>query len=566
MMRRAKRVKLLIVLLTCIGYYSFASEVKVDIPVPEVQQQMGTWCWVATSQAILDYHGTSLAQCFLVKWALDWRGPNNLDCCKDFSSCNFLENPPGAHGILENWGISTDFYSKALTPVEIQSEIDSGNPFLRFIRFKNGGAHFTIVGGYSKIVINGTVKFNVDIMDPGPGQYVTLDYEEALYNPNIKWESTLTTESINQNHHSGVIIYNKPGVDPDRQQIHAFFRTEGGYGVLRMYKRYNDKWIWRDQDMGTFHGTRMNLDPGVTTYTEYASNTFYQKIYAFVPVLNGHLHINYFDGKNWKWVDHGTAMGSKVAAKPGVISYSEGLIKKIFAFVPGSNGHLYVHYWNGDTWQWSDRGAPPGTKTLGAPGVITYREKNLQRIYVFVRGLNGIMYLHYWNGEKWKWSYRGKHPESVLWGNPGVITYLEGAKRMIYAFIRGKDLKLYLHYWNGEKWKWSPRGYPGIGLSGDPGVITYRERDKQRIYAFIAGVDGRLYVHYWNGEKWKWSDQGTPPGTKLWVGHSPEVITYKAGGKQRIYVFVKGEDKRVYVRFWDGERWKWRVIMKGSSF
>ena len=37
------------------------------------------------------------------------------------------------------------------------------------------------------------------------------------------------------------------------------------------------------------------------------------------------------------------------------------------------------------------------------------------------------------------------------------------------------------------------------------------EGGKQRIYAFFFdGENKRLYVNYWNGVQWEWADQGTP--------------------------------------------------------
>jgi hypothetical protein len=554
-MRWLKRILVFMVMLACIGYYSLAeaNEESVVLPVPKIAQQMGTWCWVAVSQAVLSYHGTSLEQCVLVQWAMDWNGPNNFTCCQNFQSCDFLENPPGAHGILENWGIPADLYNRALTREEIRSEIGSANPLLRFIRFKSSGAHYTVVRGYSKKLINNETQYIVHIMDPGSGDYVLLDYQDAVDNNSSSWTHSITTKSIHQNHHSGIITYNEPGVQPDQQRIYAFVRGENGH--LRVNYWNGSQWIWKDQ--GTFIGTNVTLDPGVTTYAEYASQKFYQKIYAFVPVNNGHLHVNYFDGYNWNWADQGTPLGTKVGSKPGVISYPEGLTRKIYAFVSGIDGHLYVNYWDGSRWNWADQGTPPGTKTYSLPGVITYRENDRQRIYVFLKGLNNRLYVHYWDGNQWRWADQGTPPDSKVSHYPGVISYLEGVTRKIYVFVKGDNGNLYVNYWDGNQWRWANQSKPGISLTGYPGVITYREADKQRIYAFIAGVNGRLYVHYWDGNQWRWADQGTPAGTKIWPGHSPEVITYKTAGQQRIYAFVKGVDKRLYVNYWDGYKWNW---------
>ena len=58
-MRGLKRRVVLFVMFACIGYYSLVhpNEESVVLPVPDVAQQMGTWCWVGVSQAVLSYHG-----------------------------------------------------------------------------------------------------------------------------------------------------------------------------------------------------------------------------------------------------------------------------------------------------------------------------------------------------------------------------------------------------------------------------------------------------------------------------------------------------------------------------
>src|SRR5262249_40382575 len=155
-----------------------------------------------------------------------------------------------------------------------------------------------------------------------------------------------------------------------------------------------------------------------------------------------------------------------------------------------------------------DQGTPPGTSVGSDPGVITYREGSQpQRIYAFVRGTNGKLYVNYWTGSQWKWADQDTAPETSVEGDPGVITYREDAQsERSKAFVRGANNKLYVNCWNGSQWNWADQGTPpSTSMGSAPGVITYQEGQP---YAFVRGANGKLYVNYWTGSQWKWADQG----------------------------------------------------------
>jgi hypothetical protein len=353
-------------------------------------------------------------------------------------------------------------------------------------------------------------------------------------------------------------LHNKSAVtyeEANNRRIYAFVRGDNGHLHVRYWN--GSQWKWADQ--GTPPGTTLSDAPGVITY---AADK--QRIYAFARGGNGHLFVNYWNGSQWKWADQGTPPGTTVApdSSPGVITYAADK-QRIYAFARGGNGHLFVNYWDGSQWKWADQGTPPGTTVIpkSSPGVITYEEADKRKIYAFVQGNNGRLYVNYWDGSQWKWADQGEpifHAISPFC-SPGVITYVEGGKRRIYAFVTTDDnsditpLTLDVNYWNGSQWKWANQGTLVVGT---PGVITYKEGDKQRIYAFVTG-NGSLVVNYWDGSQWKWANQGTPPGTKVTTKSSPGVITYLGANKQRIYAFVVGENGLLYVNYWDGSQWKW---------
>ncbi|SRR6266567_3013834 len=158
------------------------------------------------------------------------------------------------------------------------------------------------------------------------------------------------------------------------------------------------------------------------------------------------------------------------------ITYNDGTEQRIYAFYV-SLGELRVCYKEASQWKHAFLGQPPGTKALGQPNVVTYRQRTdaHQQIVAFVRGANGHLYANQWNGSEWIW---------VNQGSPSGTTL---------AVAPADDASL------------APD-------ESQPSVITFRESiEDQRIYVFAQGANGRLYVNYRKMSQWAWSDLGPPP-------------------------------------------------------
>jgi hypothetical protein len=308
---------------------------------------------------------------------------------------------------------------------------------------------------------------------------------------------------------------------------------------------------------------------GVATYREDGT----QRIYVFAAAKDNELYVNYWDGGRWRWAKQGKPPGSTSVGghRFEAITYREGNSQRIYCFssVPK---HLYVNYWDGQGWHWADQGRPPDlgdNNTLQSLSAITYREASKQRIYVFVGSLYGGQWVNYWDGEGWHWAYQGG--EFGL-GGPEAITYEFGGVRRIYVFSSSgpssspENGRLYVNYWDGQGWHWANQGQPSpdIDVVFTPSVVSYFEGGSDRIYAFVQGdhpfpSDPRLYVRYWDGQNWRWANQNAQPGGPSFdVGFKHSSITYlDSDNKRRIYNFVLYDGGPLYVNWWDGAKWHW---------
>src|SRR4249920_1664395 len=94
-------------------------------------------------------------------------------------------------------------------------------------------------------------------------------------------------------------------------------------------------------------------------------------------------------------------------------------------------------------------------------------------------------------------------------------------------------------------------------------AITYsKDAQSQMIYTFGIGPDQHLHAKFWNWVKTiaLWADLGAPSGTQAALGAGLTATTYyETGnpGKQRIHVFVIGDDQHLHVDSWNGSNWMW---------
>jgi hypothetical protein len=188
-----------------------------------------------------------------------------------------------------------------------------------------------------------------------------------------------------------------------------------------------------------------------------------------------------------------------IAQSVGAITVDGG---RPYAFVKGSDGNLWVNWWSGSAWGWSNQGRPGGVAIAQSMGAITV---DGGRPYAFVTGSDGNLWVNWWSGSGWSWSNQGR-PGGVAIAQPmGAIT-VDGGRP--YTFVTGSDGNLWVNWWSGSAWGWSNQGRPGgVNIAQSMGAITV---DGGRPYVFVTGSDGNLWVNFWSGSGWGWSNQHTP--------------------------------------------------------
>ena len=131
------------------------------LTIPEIPQDLGTsWCWAATAQNIMGFHGTKIKQCELVAKVHSSSVNDTLCCGATVTECWGLGGYP-------EWAFDQFTYSylppkdrnNNLTWETATEELCQNRPYIAAIDFVDGDNHSVLVTGYS-------VKRGVRIYDP----------------------------------------------------------------------------------------------------------------------------------------------------------------------------------------------------------------------------------------------------------------------------------------------------------------------------------------------------------------------------------------------------------------
>ncbi len=181
--------------------------------------------------------------------------------------------------------------------------------------------------------------------------------------------------------------------------------------------------------------------------------------------------------------------------------------------------------------------------------------------------------------------------------SPATVQY----KNKLYVFVRGTDDKIYRNRYGGGTWSgWtevpgdgrdvvSPVGHDlqeqavrvraghqrrrstATDTTAPPGragqrsrVVARRSRHpgatayKNKLYVFVRGTDDKIYRNRYNGT---WSGWAEVPGDGV-TQSAPGATAYKS----KLYLFVRGTDNAIYRNRYDGTSWSgWTEVSGGGS-
>src|SRR5437773_2349869 len=235
-------------------------------------------------------------------------------------------------------------------------------------------------------------------------------------------------------------------------------------------------------------------------------------------------------GSQLSWVNQGKpalvttpvplSLLANISGPVGVLTVMDSptASQRPYAFVQGSDGNLWLNWWDGSQWSCANQGQPARVNISGPVGVVTVMDipTASQRPYAFVQGSACTPLLHSQGGPALVSAPDPHPPRANISGPVGVLTVMDNptASQRPYAFVQGSDGNLWLNWWDGSQWSWANQGKPaGANVSGPVGVLTVMDTptSPQRPYAFVQGSDGNLWLNWWDGAwiwPWKWANQG----------------------------------------------------------
>jgi len=238
------------------------------------------------------------------------------------------------------------------------------------------------------------------------------------------------------------------------------------------------------------------------------------------------------------------------------------------AFAVGSDGRVYTAAWqpgdNGFRGWWkigkTDLEVPPCS-------TITAVSRSVNKLDVFVTGIDGRVYTAAWEPSDGGNGWRGWWPVANIKAQPGSpIGAVSRSANKLDVFIAGADGKVWTAAWEPSDGGNGFRGWWKVGdLTMPPAApITVVSRSKDKLDVFATGVDGRVYTAAWepsdgsNGFRGWWSVAGglATPG-------APVGVVSRSADK--LDVFVTGLNNRVWTAAWqpsdgsNGFRGWWQV-------
>ncbi|WP_068923247.1 hypothetical protein [Planobispora rosea] len=133
---------------------------------------------------------------------------------------------------------------------------------------------------------------------------------------------------------------------------------------------------------------------------------------------------------------------------------------------------------------------------------------------------------------------------------PVVVAALDERGELWNCVTWGNSTGLFV---SSESWVYHGRPAPGVGCAKGVGAITLAGGDPQPAWVFVIGDDGRLWARTADAAGWTWVDHGAPAGRSVKSGVAP--IAADPPGAPAVHVLA--DDGRLWMRSASGGGWSW---------
>lgn len=162
---------------------------------------------------------------------------------------------------------------------------------------------------------------------------------------------------------------------------------------------------WQWNDLGTPAGQALEL-------TFIAPVSCQGRPYVFVWGHNWHLWASWWDGQASHWEDHGAPHDQTLKPSPSPIA-TASYNNNPMAFVFGSDGHLWANWWDGQAWHWTDHGSPPGPDFLRMDEIATASRQDRPMVFTTTEDRQQTdvhLWVNWWDGSAWHWTEQDTPP------------------------------------------------------------------------------------------------------------------------------------------------------------
>lgn len=268
------------------------------------------------------------------------------------------------------------------------------------------------------------------------------------------------------------------------------------------------------------------------------------RTHLFARAQDNTLWHQWSEGGNWTGPE---SLGGVLFSAPGVASQAPG---QLDVFVQGGSNTLWQRQWDAQGWSAWTPIAGEGQIT-SAPAAVSWGRG---RVDVFARG-NPDGLWHMWFDGRW---FGPENLGGGLIGGPAAATW---AANRVHVFVRGTNNALHQRWYDGQWHDWESLTNANT-MTSDPAAVSW---GPDRIDVFYRGVEHAIYTRWWDGVAWRGPvSLGAPPltnniGTLEGAASSGPAVS--SPGPNRLELFARGTNSRVWRRSWDGTAWNaWNPV------